>query len=396
MRKAAEGLKAKGAWVEIGGHTMDSLAGSSLVVLSPGVEWSSPVLKWAKESEIPITGEMELGYRFCKGRIIAVTGTNGKSTVTALIGEILKDAGLDAIVCGNIGNSLCGEIPRIKKSTWVVLEVSSFQLETIEEFKPHIAVILNITDDHLDRYKNFEDYFGEKLKIFRSQDENDLLILNRDAGNLEPLKNKARAKVLFYSKSDAGKYPYLGQARLKGAHNVENMLAAILAAKAAGAGDAAMRETIKNFLPLPHRFETVDVIDSVEYIDDSKGTTVDSTLRALQSCARPVILIAGGRDKSSDYSVIKDIVKDKVRGLVLIGEASAKIKSVLGAVVDTCEARSMEEAVRKGASLAKKGYIVLLSPMCSSFDMFTSYSHRGEVFKKAVGNLRMGVERCRR
>lgn len=407
IRNNIKRLEQKQIPYETGAHTRNFITGASIIVVSPGVEESSPAIKWANELNIPIMSEMELGYKYCKGKIIAVTGTNGKSTVTALIGEILKDASTHAVVCGNIGNSLCGEIGHIRNDTWVVLEVSSFQLERTVDFKPHIAIILNITDDHLDRYSRFSDYFNEKLKVFKNQDEKDALILNRDAKELEGLEKKARSRVLYYSRISKANGAYLKgddiiynkdgrerkvcavkDIRLKGLHNAENVLVSSLAGMLAGAKPLSIKKTVRNFKGLSHRFETVDIIGGVEYIDDSKGTTVDSTYRALQSCARPVILIAGGRDKNSNYAVIKDIVKDRVKHLILIGEARRRIKEALGGVVETYEAVTMNEAVEMACKLAKEDYVVLLSPMCSSFDMFKDYKERGDVFQKAVLAMR--------
>ncbi|MDD5422109.1 MAG: UDP-N-acetylmuramoyl-L-alanine--D-glutamate ligase [Candidatus Omnitrophica bacterium] len=408
-KDAAKKLKLMGAEVEIGGHTEGFIKGSALVVLSPGVEDTSPAVKWADKYGIPIIGEMELGSGFCKGRIIAITGTNGKSTVTTLTGEMLKEGLKDVVVCGNIGNSLCGEIKKIRSDTWVVLEVSSFQLERIESFKPHIAIILNITDDHMDRYKKFSGYFNEKLKVFVNQDRGDYLILNNDADNLKNLKDKAGSKVLFYSRlnKDGGSAYLKGEKlfcrvqpgvekeicsvkdiRLKGLHNIENVLASSLACMLAGVPESSIKKTISGFKGLSHRFETVDTINGVEYVDDSKGTTVDSTYRALESCEKPVILIAGGKDKFSDYSFVKNIVKKKVSDIVLIGEAAGRIKAALKSAARTHEAGDMFTAVEKASELAKEGSMVLLSPMCSSFDMFSSYKERGEVFKKAVARLK--------
>ena len=371
---------------ETGGHTIDFIKGSELVVVSPGVEDSSPAIKWANKFKIPIISEMELGYRFCKGRIIGITGTNGKSTVTTLIGEILKNGGLDTVVCGNIGNSLCGEVNRINKNTWVVLEVSSFQLERIKDFKPHISVILNITDDHLDRYSKFSDYFNEKLKIFKNQDKNDFLILNHDAKELKGLADKTRAQVLYYSRISKMGNAYLSG--LKGLHNVENVLCSGLIGSIVGVKPESIENTVRNFKGLRHRFETIDTINGVEYVDDSKGTTVDSTRRALESCQRPVILIAGGKDKNSDYAAIRELVKDKVKHLVLIGEAANRITAALESVVRTHRAATMQDAVKKAGTLAREDYLVLLSPMCSSFDMFKDYKERGDVFKKCVMELK--------
>lgn len=407
--EAVGAFKDKDIKVETGKHTKAFVAGSSLVVISPGVEDTSPAVRWAIESGIPIISEMELGYMFCKGRIIAITGTNGKSTVTTLIGKMLKDGGFDAAVCGNIGNALCGEIPRIEDDTWVVLEVSSFQLERIKSFKPHIAIILNITDDHLDRYKKFDDYVSEKLKIFANQSKDDTLILNYDAVNLRRLKDMADSRVLFYSRSGKtngayvkdgeivlvlnGKEKVVGPVRdipLKGMHNLENVLASCLASGIAGVREDSMINSIRGFKGLSHRVETVGVVNGVEYVDDSKGTTVDSTYRALEASEKPVILIAGGRDKNSDYTPIRAIVKEKVKHLILIGEAKTRIAGALGDVVRTHEAKTMDDAVQLAGRLAGGDTMVLLSPMCSSFDMFVDYKHRGEAFKEAVKRLKGG------
>lgn len=407
IRAHAAALAGRGISVETGGHTKAFIEGSVLVVASPGVEDTSPAVRWADEARIPIISELELGYRFCKGTIIAITGTNGKSTVTTLVGEILKDGGKDTVVCGNIGNALSGEIPRITKDTYVVVEVSSFQLERTTSFKPHIAVILNITDDHLDRYAAFADYFAEKLKVFSRQDAADILILNADARNLQALAGRAASKVLWYSRlrKVEGAYVRGGMIvtnlegretellpadamALKGLHNLENVAVCGLIGLLCGVARDSIRATVARFTGLRHRFETVAVIDGVEYIDDSKGTTVDSTRRALESCTKPVVLIAGGKDKRSDYGAIRDLVAAKVRHLVLIGEARERIGSALAGAAETHTAATMADAVARARDLASGGAIVLLSPMCSSFDMFKDYKHRGDVFRDAVMALR--------
>ncbi|MFA6078536.1 MAG: UDP-N-acetylmuramoyl-L-alanine--D-glutamate ligase [Candidatus Omnitrophota bacterium] len=407
VRRAIKVFGKRAIKTELGGHTKEFISGSDLVVISPGVDDNALPVKWAISEGVPVISEMELGYEFCKGRIIAITGTNGKSTVTKLIGEILKNGGFDTVVCGNIGNSLSGEIPRIKKDTWVVLEVSSFQLEKTIRFKPAVSLILNITDDHLDRYKAFDDYFKEKLKVFANQDKEDALIINHDASNLHSLAETAKAKVFFYSKFDKVNGAYtkdgslvcpaggketvvcsISDIPLKGMHNLENVLASILVGRIAGVAESSIKDTIRGFKGLSHRVEVVDVIDGVEYVDDSKGTTVDSTYRALESSDKPVILIAGGRDKNSNYHAIKGLVKDKVKHLILIGEAAGRIREALGDVVRTYDAPTMLEAVKLAHSLAEKEYMVLLSPMCSSFDMFKDYKHRGDVFKEAVKKIK--------
>jgi UDP-N-acetylmuramoylalanine--D-glutamate ligase len=412
LKKAKLALAAKGVEVELGGHTEGFIKGQDLVVVSPGIENSSPAIKWAAHHKIPIIGEMELGFGFCKGRIIAITGTNGKSTVTTLVGDILTAGGLDTVVCGNIGNSLCGEISRIKADTWVVMEVSSAQLESISDFKPHIAAILNITDDHMDRYRNFYEYFTEKLKIFSRQGENDALILNFDAQNLRRLKGLARSKAIFFAKEAPSVSGYhisafvkdgkvycnheaaakeimpVSDIKLKGIHNLENVLASCLIATIVGVDARLIAETIRDFTGLEHRFETVDTVEGVEYIDDSKGTTVDSTKRALESCAKPVILIAGGKDKLSDYSLVKATLKEKAKHVVLIGEAAKAIRKALGDVVPVSDAKTMDEAVEVSRKLAKNGWVVLLSPMCSSFDMYKNYKERGNAFREAVAKIK--------
>lgn len=412
LKKAKEKLESKGIRVEIGGHTEAFVKGSDLAVVSPGVEDSSEAVKWVERHNIKMIGEMELGFRFCKGRIIAITGTNGKSTVTTLIGEMLKQGGKDVVVCGNIGNSLCGEISKIKKDTWVVLEVSSAQLERVEDFKPYIALILNITDDHMDRYRSFYEYFNHKLKVFSKQDDNDIVILNYDAENLRNLKGLPRSNVLFYAKEKRASNVYdiaayvkdewicciygkgekeimpIKDMRLKGVHNLENVIACSLVAMLSGVDARSIRDAARSFTGLNHRFETVAVLDGVEYIDDSKSTTVDSTRRALESCDKPVVLIAGGKDKHSDYSVIGKTVEERVRHIVLIGEATGAIKKALIANALISEANDMDEAVEMSAKLAKDGWVVLLSPMCSSFDMYKNYKERGEKFRKAVNRLK--------
>ncbi len=419
LKKTKLELEAKGIEVEIGKHTEAFVKGSDLVVVSPGVEDSSPAMKWAVKAGIPVIGEMELGYRFCKGKIIAITGTNGKSTVTTLTGEILKAGGMKTVVCGNIGNSLCGEVSKIKEDTWVVLEVSSAQLERIQDFRPHIALILNITDDHMDRYRDFYEYFTYKLKVFANQTKDDILILNYDAENLRRLKGLAGSKVIFYGKDRKVTSGYAvaayvndewvccsyGQGekeiipvesiKLKGVHNLENVLACSLVAMIAGVRENAVREAVKSFSGLEHRFETVDKLEGVEYINDSKGTTVDSAKRALESCDRPVVLIAGGKDKHSDYSLIRDAVKSKAEHVVLIGEAAGAIRKALKDIVETHDAKDMAEAVEMSHALAKDGWIVLLSPMCSSFDMFKNYEERGGAFKEAVQKLKNSLARVK-
>ena len=380
VRGNAEKLKNHGIDVETGGHTEFFVKGKELMVVSPGVDSSSEVIGWGKKYGLHIISEMELGYLFCKGRIIAVTGTNGKSTTTELIGNIIRESGLPVVVCGNIGNPFTNEIENITPSHFVVLEVSSFQLEWVEKFKPYISIILNITDDHLDRHKGFAEYANLKKKIYMNQDKADLLILNHEDPNLRGLDKNVSPKVLYFNREKTKD--------IHPPHNPDNIMASVWACRIIGIGQAHINRGISSFSALPHRFQTVAEVDGIEFIDDSKATNVDATLKALLSLERSVVLIAGGRDKEGNFSLIRDVVRQKVRELVLIGEAREKIKSFMNGVTSIHEAGSLEEAVELAARIAHKGEAVLLSPMCSSFDMFKDYAERGEVFIKAVKNLK--------
>ncbi|MFH1996186.1 MAG: UDP-N-acetylmuramoyl-L-alanine--D-glutamate ligase [Candidatus Omnitrophota bacterium] len=411
VKEHAEVLRSYGVEVEIGGHTKAAVRSSELIVVSPGVENSSSAMRWAGEAKLPVISEMELGFCFSKGRVLAVTGTNGKSTVVSLVGSMLRLSGIDAITCGNIGNPLSGEVDRMNKDTWAVLEVSSFQLERIRSFRPDIAVVLNITDDHLDRYRDFKEYYEAKTKVFLNQTGNDTLILNHDAINVRLLKERSSSRVLFYSSKERVKGSFLEdgivrsvfgardlrllekrQIPLKGTHNLENVLAASCAALVAGAGADGIRRAIEEFRGLDHRLQSVSSIHGVEFIDDSKSTTVDSTARALEWCSGPVILIAGGKDKRSDYAAALGSLSGNCKAIVLIGETKEKLKEIFSSVVPCHFADSLEDAVVKSFGMAKRGDRILLSPMCSSFDMFSDYKHRAAVFRKAVRELKNRVE----
>lgn len=409
IRKNAKLLEEKYIDVEIGRHTEPFLSGTELFVVSPGVENSSPVIRYAEKNNIPAISELELGYLFCKGPIVAVTGTNGKSTVVSLLGEILRSAGIPVNVCGNIGNALSGEIENINEDTVVILETSSFQLERIVFFRPKISVILNVAEDHLDRYRTFEDYLAAKKKIFKNQKRGDITILNYDDRNLAGLakSQKIASKVLYFSAKKKVEGVYLDNSgikiflknkkrmlfklenlKLEGGHNVENIMAAALAATLLGAKNDSIEKAVKGFAPLGHRFEKVAEIEGIEFIDDSKATNVDSAERALGSLGRHVILIAGGKDKNLSYEKILPLVKKKVKKIVLIGETKSKMRSIFNGSVAVEEKGSLPEAVKAAYESASAGDCVLLSPMCSSFDMFKDYKERGEVFKEAVEELK--------
>lgn len=403
LRKNGRLLAERGIETEIGAHTRDFIKDKDLIVVSPGVAEDSPALVWARQEKVPVIGEVELGYLCCEAPIVAITGTNGKSTTTTLIGEILKKNGTDAVVCGNIGNPFCGELYRINKDSVVVLEISSFQLETIKEFRPYIAVFLNISQNHFDRHPDFDSYLKAKARIFINQKETDSAVLNYDDPLIRALKEKTRAGVLSFSCQDrvAGAYLKDGVIRLvkerteeeicgaseikiKGRHNVENALAAACATSVFGVGAKKMKEAFTEFKGLEHRFEYVTSIDGTDFINDSKGTTVLAAVMALESCDKPVILIAGGHDKGSDFSKARGTVASKVKKLVLIGEAKEKIRQQLGDLVPVIEAKSMDEAVKEAYTISLPGDCVLLSPMCASFDMFRNFEERGRTFKEAV------------
>lgn len=389
LRKNAKLLRKKGIRVEIGVHTRGFVKGKDLMVISPGVPENSPVFKWAAEERVPVIGEIELGYLCCEAPIVAVTGTNGKSTTATLIGAILKKAGRKAVVCGNIGNPFCGEISKARKDSIVVLEVSSFQLESIRKFRPYISVVLNISQNHFDRHPDLKSYINAKARVFGNQKKGDWAVLNHDDPLVRGLKTKTKARTIFFSRKKG--IPEMvcrkEELKIKGEHNIENVLACLCVASIFGVKPEAIRKALLAFKGLEHRFEHVADIGGVEFINDSKGTTVLATMMALESCDKPVILIAGGRDKGSDFRRARRLIASKVKKLILIGEAKDKIRKHLNGAVPSIEAGSMEDAVGKAYSGADPGDCVLLSPMCASFDMFRNFEERGKIFKKAVKGL---------
>ena len=388
---------------EIGTHTRRFIAKSDFIVVSPGVPPDAELLRWAANYGIPVISELELGYMFCTAPIVGVTGTNGKSTTVSLLQEMLKANGIGSHLLGNIGRPICEDILEIPSDSIIALEVSSFQLEKIKRFRPKIAVLLNLTQDHLDRYRDMAEYRKMKLRIFENQENCDYAILNYDDPKVRELSDRIKSKIFYFSMNQKVKGSYIEDGRLfidlgegpieicrkedvylSGNHNLENVLAAALALKLID-NKADILSTVKNFISLQHRFELVAEIEGVKFIDDSKSTTVDSTLKALESFSENnVILIAGGRDKGSDYSPITNQIK-KLKYLVLIGEARKKIKDALsGFNIPVTEAITMQETVSFSRRIAKEGDTILLSPMCSSFDMFKDYKERGEVFRTAV------------
>lgn len=365
-------LKSVNIELEIGKHTPGFIKGRDLIIISPGVPDEALPIALAKELNIPLISEIEAGWILSPAEIVAVTGSNGKTTVTTLIGKVIEAGGRKAHVCGNIGNPFCGELSKIKSGDLVVLEVSSFQLETINKFKPKISVILNFSRNHLDRYKNMQEYLGAKKRIFMNQSDSDYLLLNKKDDVLRELGKEAKAKVVYFSE-DANFNP--------------NQAAVLAVGSVLGINKQTCMEVFKNFKGIEHRMEEVAQFNNIKFINDSKATTVDSCIWALKNILRPVILIAGGKDKGVDYSLMLESALGKVKEAILIGEAKKKIKDAIKGRLNVSEAVTLEEAVDKAFNKAEPGDCVLFSPMCSSFDMFSNYEERGMTFKKIVNDL---------
>lgn len=382
-----------------------------LVVVSPGVPATIIPIRYAERAGAEVIGEVELAARFLKGRTVAITGSNGKTTTTSLIGELLRDAGLPVQVGGNIGKALISMVESSRDDGWTVAELSSFQLETIKTFRPSIAVVLNVTPNHMDRYETFNDYAAAKHRIFMNQTEEDVAVLNADDPTVSSWGSGLRAKVTYFSvkqelergvflqgnelvlRWDEGEQDLLrvDDMKLRGLHNVENVAAALAAGIAAGASIESMRETVKQFNPVEHRLEFVDEIGGVRFYNDSKATSVDATLKALEAFANDagkVVLILGGRGKKAPYAPLAPLVRTKVRELVLIGEDADTIANELGEYATFERATDMNDAVARSFAAAEKGDLVLLAPACASFDMFDSFEHRGKVFKENVADLK--------
>ncbi|HLN86164.1 MAG TPA: UDP-N-acetylmuramoyl-L-alanine--D-glutamate ligase [Candidatus Limnocylindrales bacterium] len=387
----------------LGGEQMSWLDGVDSVVPSPGVPMENPLLKESVARKIPVLSEIELASRFFHAPLIAITGTNGKSTTTTLIGAMLKADGRKTFLGGNLGAPFIGAVA--EDWDWGVVEISSFQLEWVERFRPRIALHLNVTEDHLDRYPSFADYCHAKERIFAAQTKEDVAILNRDDPLVWRLSRRLRAQVVSFGFAEvsAGVFTSVDEiiwrggvdeerysikkAKIQGVHNVENLMAAIAAAKCAGVSRRAIEKTLEEFPGLEHRLEFVREKDGVRYYNDSKGTNVGAVVKSLASFSAPVILLAGGVDKGGDYAPLADGVKQKVRRLVLFGAAKQIIAAELGRFTETVIVDDIHAAVRDAAAHARPGEIVLLSPACSSFDQFNNYAERGRVFKQLVQGL---------
>jgi UDP-N-acetylmuramoylalanine--D-glutamate ligase len=403
---AATELRARGVAVELGGHRAETFLAQDLIVPSPGVPYHLPPLDAARARGIPVWSEIELAARFLEGRLVAVTGSNGKTTTTALLGHILVQAGLPALVGGNIGAPAIGLVEASSPATVTVLEVSSFQLEATERFRPHIALLLNLTPDHLDRYLSFEEYALAKARLFANQRAGDFAVLNADDPEVAR-RAPAAPQGFWFSRANrvaAGAYLRDGQiffrregeetplatlreVPLRGEHNVENVLAAAAAAWLAGAPAGAIAAGIRSFPGVEHRLEYVAEVRGVEFYNDSKATNVDAVLKALDAFPGGLWVILGGKDKGGDYAPLRASLARRARGVFLIGAAAEKMAAQLEGAAPLERAGTLDRAVRRAFAAAAAGETVLLAPACASFDQFENFEHRGRVFKQLVREL---------
>jgi len=397
----------RGVRVVLGREPPDLLDGVDLVVVSPGVPSAAPVPTGARARGIPVIGELELAFRVSRGTWLAVTGTNGKTTTTALLGQLARTTGRQTVVAGNIGVAASGEMRDVDEGGLIVAEVSSFQLDTADTFRPRVAVLLNITEDHLDRYDSFDDYAESKARIFMNQGGDDFAVLNVDDPRVASLEGKLAGTVIPVSSlrevrdgvfvrggivvSRVGgieeEIVAAEDLGLPGPHNLGNALAALAAAAAVGVEPADAAEVLRSFSPLEHRLEAVGEVDGVAYVNDSKATNVDAVGCALRSYDAPIVLIAGGKDKGADFSVLADLVRERVKSLVLIGEAADTMERALSGTAPVARADTLREAVETARDSASPGDVVLLSPACASFDMFDDFEDRGRQFKRAVHDV---------
>ena len=399
--------------VETGGHGERTFRGQDLIVVSPGVPVDAPPLVQARSLGESVIGEIELAAQFLPGPIVAITGSNGKTTTTTLTGEILTAAGFPTLVGGNIGTPAISLAERAEKDTVIVLEVSSFQLETIQTFRPKVGVVLNVTPDHLDRHRTFEAYVDAKARLFENQQPIDFAVLNADDPTCVSMAKRTKAqvfefsrqkevqhgawvhdgKILFRDKSGQREMMKVSEIPLKGAHNLENVLAAVCAAALMTCAPEKIRQAVCDFKAVEHRLEFVAKINGVDYYNDSKATNVDATIKALESFPANIHLILGGKDKGSDYTVLNDLLRQRVKRVYTIGAAAAKIESQIVSSSfktggpEVVHAETLENAIRKANAVAQPGDVVLLAPACASFDQFKNYEQRGKVFKEVVDEL---------
>ncbi len=407
LRQAIPALLDLGIVIEAGGHGERTFRDQDMIVVSPGVPVDVPQLEQARAQGVPVMGEIELASRFLKGHIIAITGSNGKTTTTALVGEVIGWGGYETQVGGNIGTPAISLVAESTSDTYNVLEVSSFQLETIQTFRPEVAVVLNVSPDHLDRHRTLRAYVVAKARIFENQQESDYAVLNAGDPTCLELADGIRARTCWFSRQgeikqgayvESGKIYWRDQGEsqevmpvsaipLKGAHNLENVLAAVCVGRIVGVEPHRVAKAVAEFKAVEHRLEYVATIAGVEYYNDSKATNVDATIKALESFPGGIHIILGGKDKGSDYSVLSPRLKQRARRVYTIGAAAEKIEAHIRGSVEVMRAETLENAVRRAAEVAAPGEIVLLAPACASFDQFQNYEHRGRVFKEAVEAL---------
>jgi len=406
LAETAAKLRAAGVKIELGAPISKSFLAQDLIVVSPGVPAKLPALELARARGIPVWSEIELAWRFLRGKLIAITGSNGKTTTTSLVAHILKTAAIPVMVGGNIGTPLLALVENSMDTTVTVAEISSFQLETIEKFRPEIGVLLNLTPDHLDRHVSFEEYAAAKMRMFENQIERDIAILNADDPEITR-RMPAKPHIFWFSRQKrvaAGAFLRDGQiffrnegsevalARrdeipLRGEHNVENVLAACAAAFLAGADPAAIASGVKSFKGVEHRLEFVAEISGVQFYNDSKATNVDAAAKAIEAFPGPLIVILGGKDKGSPYTPLRELLRDRARMAILIGAAAEKIAEDLGDSVPVTNAVTLDRALQMAVERAQPGDTVLLAPACASFDQFENYEHRGRSFKELVARL---------
>lgn len=399
-------LRAAGVTLELGGHTEKTFLAQDLIIASPGVPADDALLVAARSKKITMWSEIELAYRFQEGKLVGITGSNGKTTTTTLLYHILANAGIEAVLAGNVGTPLISRVEEMSARTVAAVELSSFQLELIERFRPDIGVMLNLTPDHLDRHKTMEAYAGAKARLFENQTELDAAVLNADDPPTVGYAPKKPQVFWFSRKQPVKQGGYLkgdeivvahkggedfvmkaGEIPLVGAHNLENVLAAVTAARLAGVDAASIGKAVKTFAGVEHRLEFVAEIAGVKYYNDSKATNVDATLKALDGFPGRILLILGGKDKGSDYTVLQKPLREKAILALLVGAASDKIERQIAGSVAIERAESIERAVDIASHAAQAGDIVLLAPACASFDQFLSYEHRGRVFKELVRQI---------
>ncbi|HEY4776974.1 MAG TPA: UDP-N-acetylmuramoyl-L-alanine--D-glutamate ligase [Candidatus Acidoferrales bacterium] len=406
LQETAAKLRAAGVTLEFGGHRAESFLEQDLIVVSPGVPAKLPELELARARGTPVWSEIELAWRFLRGKLIAITGSNGKTTTTSLVAHILQTAGIPTLIGGNIGTPLLALVENSMDTTVTVAEISSFQLETIEKFRPEIGLLLNLTPDHLDRHASFDEYALAKMRMFENQLERDIAILNADDPEITK-RMPTKPHIFWFSRKkrvaagaflrdeqiffrNEGSEVALGrrdEISLRGEHNVENALAACAAAYLAGADPAAIASGIKTFKGVEHRLEFVAEVSGVQFYNDSKATNVDAAVKAIEAFPGPLIVILGGKDKGSPYTPLRELLRERARMAILIGAAADKIAEDLGDAVPLESGGTLDRAVHLAMQNAHPGDTVLLAPSCSSFDQFENYEHRGRTFKDLVASL---------